>query len=199
MSNSAVPWTIACQTPLSMEILQARILEWVAMNPLQGVFPTQGSKSGLPHCRLILHHLSHRGSLRILKWVAYPFSRGPSQPRNQTRVSCIAGRFFTTWTARDNHKDIYWLSTTKFSFIYSFIQSINIIFIDHPFCTPKHLESPRMQQWTRQAASLPSGDYYILLYYLINARFSSYWINSIFVTEWISVRWAETWNVPEED
>ena len=34
---------------------------------------------------------------RILEWVAYPFSSGSSWPRNQTRVSCIAGRFFTNW------------------------------------------------------------------------------------------------------
>ena len=32
---------------------------------------------------------------RILEWVAYPFSRESSQPRNQTGVSCIAGGFFT--------------------------------------------------------------------------------------------------------
>ena len=32
---------------------------------------------------------------RILEWVAIPFSRGSSQPRDQTWVSCIAGRFFT--------------------------------------------------------------------------------------------------------
>ena len=33
---------------------------------------------------------------RILEWVALPFSRGSSQPRDQTQVSCIAGRFFTS-------------------------------------------------------------------------------------------------------
>ena len=32
---------------------------------------------------------------RILVWVAIPFSRGSSQPRDQTQVSCLAGRFFT--------------------------------------------------------------------------------------------------------
>ena len=32
---------------------------------------------------------------RILEWVAVSFSRGSFQPRNRTRVSCIAGRFFT--------------------------------------------------------------------------------------------------------
>ena len=34
-------------------------------------------------------------SPRILEWVAFPFSRGSSQPRNQTGVSHTAGRFFT--------------------------------------------------------------------------------------------------------
>jgi len=55
MSNSATSWTVACQAPLSMGILQARILEWVAMSS----------------------------------------SRGSSQPRDQTQVSHITGRFFT--------------------------------------------------------------------------------------------------------
>jgi len=32
---------------------------------------------------------------KILKWVAFPFSRGSSPLRDQTQVSCIAGRFFT--------------------------------------------------------------------------------------------------------
>ena len=33
---------------------------------------------------------------RILEWVAFPFSRGSSPPRDRTQVSCIAGRFFTS-------------------------------------------------------------------------------------------------------
>ena len=32
---------------------------------------------------------------RILEWIAIPFSRGSFWPRDRTRVSCIAGRFFT--------------------------------------------------------------------------------------------------------
>ena len=43
---------------------------------LQGIFPTQGSNPGLPHCRQILYHLSYQESPRILEWVANPFSRG---------------------------------------------------------------------------------------------------------------------------
>ena len=38
---------------------------------------------------------------RILERVAFPFSSGPSQPRNQTGVSCIAGRFLTSWAVRE--------------------------------------------------------------------------------------------------
>ena len=55
----------------------------------QGIFPTQGWNPGLPHCRQILYQLSHKGSSRILEWVAYPFSSGSFQPRNHTGVSCI--------------------------------------------------------------------------------------------------------------
>ena len=80
----------------------------------------------LLHCREILYYLSHRGSpiefkvkvkvaqscltlcnsmdytvhgilqARILEWVAFPFSRGSSQCRDRTQVSCIAGGFFTS-------------------------------------------------------------------------------------------------------
>ena len=67
----------------------------------QGIFPTQGSNPGLPHCRRILYCLSHQGSPRILEWVAYPFSRGSSQPRNWIGVSCIIGRFFTSWATKE--------------------------------------------------------------------------------------------------
>ena len=38
---------------------------------------------------------------RTLEWVAIPFSRGSSQPRDWTWVSCIAGRFFTIWATRE--------------------------------------------------------------------------------------------------
>ena len=72
-----------------------------SLSLLQEVFPTQGSNPDLPHCRQILHQLSHKGSSRILEWVVYPFSRGPSGPRNQTGVSCIAGGFFTNWAMRE--------------------------------------------------------------------------------------------------
>ena len=41
---------------------------------------------------------------RILEWAAFPFSRGSSQPRNGTEVSCIAGRFFTSLATRESQE-----------------------------------------------------------------------------------------------
>ena len=46
-----------------------------SLSLLQGIFPTQRSSPGLPHRRRILYQLRHMGSPRILKWVAYHFSR----------------------------------------------------------------------------------------------------------------------------
>ena len=43
---------------------------------------------------------------RILEWVASPFSRGSSQPRDRIQVSHIAGRFFTSWATREAQE--YW-------------------------------------------------------------------------------------------
>ena len=94
------PWTVACQAPLSMEF--SRQEYWSGLHALlQGIFPTQGSNPGFPHCRWILYHLSHQGNPRILECVVYPFSRGSSRLRNQTGVSCISGGFFTSRATRE--------------------------------------------------------------------------------------------------
>jgi len=60
---------------------------------------------------------------RILEWVAVPFSRGPSKPRDRTQVSCIvggfftqvsciAGGFFTNWAIREAP---FWTERLQFS------------------------------------------------------------------------------------
>ena len=72
-----------------------------SLSLLQGIFPSQGSNPCLPYCREILYQLSHKGSPRILEWVAYPFSSGSSPSRNQTQVSWIAGGFFINWAIRE--------------------------------------------------------------------------------------------------
>ena len=56
----------------------------------QGIFPTQGSNSGLLQYKWILYHRSHQGSPRILECVACPFSRGvfPTQKLNRGLLHC---------------------------------------------------------------------------------------------------------------
>ena len=63
--DSVTPWTVACQAPpgdLSNPRIQPRSSSLQADS----------------------YHLTHQGSPRILEWVAYPFSRVSSQPRNRT-------------------------------------------------------------------------------------------------------------------
>ena len=66
---AAVAWSFLtlcdamdCSPPGSSvhEILQARIMEWIAISLLQGIFPTQGLNLDLLHCRQILYHLNQK-------------------------------------------------------------------------------------------------------------------------------------------
>ena len=43
---------------------------------------------------------------KILEWIAFRFSRGSSRPMDLTQVSCIVGRFFTSWATREAQE--YW-------------------------------------------------------------------------------------------
>ena len=111
-------------------ILQARILEWVAI-PFPGYHPNPGIKSRSPalqadslssgeagevkwsevaqSCPTLCDPMdcSLPGSIheifqaRILEWVAISFSRGSSRSREWTWVSRISGRRFTVWATRD--------------------------------------------------------------------------------------------------
>ena len=94
----------------------------VSFSLLQGITPTQGSNPGLTHCRKSLYQLRHKGSLRILEWVAYSFSIGSSQPRNRTGASCIAGGFFTNWAIREAQNLFY-----KYQFFRNRILFLNMV------------------------------------------------------------------------
>ena len=75
--------------------------------------------------------------VRTLEWVAISFSRVSSQPRNQTRVFCIAGRFFTNWATKEALVD----SSTKATFHVHCIQKA------HPNIT--HRNFSRVKNWLR--------------------------------------------------
>ena len=69
MSDSLRPHglTLTLRAPLSMGILQARILKWVVMLSARGISPTLGWNLGLLHFGQILYGLSYQGSPRILE------------------------------------------------------------------------------------------------------------------------------------
>ena len=54
---------------------------------------------------------------KILEWVAIPFSGGSSQLRDQTQVSCVAGRFFTTWATREALIKVYAFNRCSCSYV----------------------------------------------------------------------------------
>ena len=116
---SKISWTGIKTTPPTVEArsLKHRTHKEV---PVQVSFDKEFSAMITRHSYTALHYavtqscptLQHRephqappsmGILqaRLLEWVAYPFSRESSRPRNQTRVSCIAGGFFTIWATRE--------------------------------------------------------------------------------------------------
>ena len=53
------------------------------------------------HISLLVSSIHGICQARMLEWTAIPFSRGSSQPRDQTQVSCIAGIFFTISATRE--------------------------------------------------------------------------------------------------
>ena len=106
-------------------ILQARILEWVTFPFYRSSQPRDWTQGSIPHCKQILYQLCHKGSPRIPKWVAYPFSRRSSWPRNQTGVSCtgvscIAGGFFTNWAIGEAHNMCVYKCVYKVYIYYKF-------------------------------------------------------------------------------
>ena len=52
-------------------------------------------------CDLVDYRVHGIHQARILEWEAFPFFKGSSQPRDETQVFCITGRFFTSWATRE--------------------------------------------------------------------------------------------------
>ena len=69
--------------------------------PPPGVLPKPGIKPRSPPLRADSSLTEPPGKPKNTEWVAYPFSRGSSWPRNQTRVSCIEVVFFTSQGTRE--------------------------------------------------------------------------------------------------
>ena len=120
-------WTVARQTPLSMGFPRQQYwsglpcrspgdLSDLGIKPESLMSPALAGKFFTTVCEVTQSCLtlcnpmgcsppgsSVHGILqaRILEWVTIFFSRGSSQPRDQTQVSCIAGRHFILWATRE--------------------------------------------------------------------------------------------------
>ena len=132
-------------------ILQARILEWVSLSFLQGIFPTQGSNPGLPHCRWILSQLSHKGNPRILERAAYPFLQWlfPTQELNWGLLHCRWILYQLSYQGSQNtgvsRVAVPFSSQPRDQTMVSFIASYQL----------SHKGSPRIVEWL---AYLSPGD-----------------------------------------
>ena len=75
-----------------------------SLSLLEGIFSTQGSNPGVPHCRWFFTCWATREAQEYWSVVAYPFSSRSSWSRNPTRVSCFADGYFTCWAIREAHE-----------------------------------------------------------------------------------------------
>ena len=66
----------------------------IAEQPIDGLKVTQSCPTLCNPMNYTIHGILQA---RILEWVAFPFSRGSSHPRDWTQASHIAGSFFTSW------------------------------------------------------------------------------------------------------
>ena len=100
-SASAAQWVL--WHPFSSAVVSENshrcICKWVGVAVFQESFIYENKCNSLSLTLWDPMDCTVHGTLqaRILEWVGFAFSRGFSQPRDRTQVSCIAGRFFTSW------------------------------------------------------------------------------------------------------
>ena len=87
------PWIVACQFPLSMEF--SRQEHWSGLPfPSLHTYFAKSHQSCLTLCDPMDYTAHGILQATILEWVAFPFFKGSSQPRDRTQVSQNVGRFF---------------------------------------------------------------------------------------------------------
>ena len=107
MKTSETTWTKYLITScLQIELWPCSLLFWKYKFLLLSSFGVKASNKVkiAQSCPTLCDPMDYSPGIlqaRILEWVAFPFSRGSSQPRDQTQVSCIARRFFTSWATKE--------------------------------------------------------------------------------------------------
>ena len=79
-----------------MEAAQSVMVKLHTETPFWSRAPYKSGDFSVPFCQPMDYRVQEILQTRIPEWVAFPFSRGSSQPRDQTQVSYVAGRFFTS-------------------------------------------------------------------------------------------------------
>ena len=106
LGSPRCPWTLHSLSPLSQSTAFCPKHGQLNCTRVSGrvcVLVTQSSPTLCDHmdCSPPGSSVHEILQARILESVAIPFSRGSSQPRDWTWISCIAGRFFTVWATRE--------------------------------------------------------------------------------------------------
>ena len=96
-----------------------------SLSLLHGTFPTQGSNSGLSHCWQSLYQLNHRGSPRILEWIACLFSRGSSWSRYQTGSPALQEESLSTELSGKPKPSQYFKLFHYYYICYAAVRSVN--------------------------------------------------------------------------
>ena len=98
----------------------------------------KGAQSCPTLCDPMVYTVHGMLQARILEWVAFPFSRGSSQPRHRTQASRIAGRFFTSWVTRETqYKMLLVVLPTEFSSVFS--SFFSLLYQTKPFSQFSHV------------------------------------------------------------
>ena len=83
---------------------------------------------------------------RTLEWVAFPFSKRPSQPTDWTQVSHIAGGFFTNWAMRETHSFL-WLSNIPLCIYITTSLSIHLLMASRLLPCSSYCKQCYSEQW----------------------------------------------------
>ena len=138
---------------------QAESVVWIHISTLfQILFPYRSLKVKVKFtqscptlCDLMDYTVPGILQSQILEWVAFPFSRGSSQPRDRTQVFCIAGGFFTSWATREAHIGRYRaLNAVPFAILFSSVAQSRLTLCNPMDCStpgfPVHHQLPEFAQ-----------------------------------------------------
>ena len=124
-----------------------------SLSLFQGIFPTQGSNPGLPHCRRILYQLSHKGSPYIVKAIVFPVAMYDCESwtikeakcwrLDPFKVWCWRRLLGVPWTARRSNQSILKEINPEYS-LEGLMLNLKLQYFGHLMQTANSLEKTLM-------------------------------------------------------